>query len=42
MTHNSNPAPIETSRFNEFVGSALTAIVLVLFSVVSVASFVHI
>lgn len=42
MTQNSNPASAQTSRFNEFVGSSLTTVVLVLFAVLSVASFVHV
>jgi len=45
MTQEFNRAPAETSPTNEFIGSALTGIMLVLFSVVSVMSvisFVHV
>jgi hypothetical protein len=45
MTHNSNHVPAQTSQFNEFVGGALTTVVLVAFafvSIVSLVSFVHI
>ena len=38
MTQNSNQ--VQTSQLNESVGSALTALVLALFAIVSVASVI--
>jgi hypothetical protein len=36
-----NHVQVPGSRFNEVLGSALTAVVLVMFSVISIASIVH-
>jgi hypothetical protein len=42
MSRDTNQVVEQSSRFNEYVASVLTAVVLVAFSFISVASIVHI